>query len=282
MTVLPSRVVLGVLLLLAVFADGAAAQRVSFPGLADPLPGQAGRTYLDLVRLVVPGLVAGSDTYSGGQPIDVRHIGGGDPDDIEVAASGPPRMAAVSVRSGGMDRLALLLTFDRAADSAEGFTVLALLDAAAGPRLLDAANVAFDRFTSFLDTAVLPVGAGDDLLLTRSTHFNSSQGYATTALMLARNGRLELVDTISTFDDRACGHERTQRLDVRRGAGEPFSDIVATVTERTMATGRDCGEASVPGTRTMTVTYRWDAAAQRYLPDSDAFVMLARENEQRF
>lgn len=30
------------------------------------------------------------------------------------------------------------------------------------------------------------------------------------------------------------------------------------------------------------MTYRRDAAAQRYNPDSDAFVVLARENEDRF
>lgn len=59
---------------------------------------------------------------------------------------------------------------------------------------------------------------------------------------------------------------------------------MATVTELTAPSGERCGAAPVPepGTRTITVTYRWDGGKQRYIPDSDAFDALARENEQRF
>ena len=166
--------------------------------------------------------------------------------------------------------------------------MLALFDVAGEPRLLDAATIAFNRWTSFAEPARLPVGTGEDLLVTRSTHFNSSQGYATTALILAHDDRLELVDTISTFDDRACGFERQQRLGIRHGAERPLSDIVshivAVVTELTAVSGEDCGDATVPqpGTRTIAVTYRWDVGERRYVPDSDAFDALASENESRF
>lgn len=44
---------------------------------------------------------------------------------------------------------------------------------------------------------------------------------------------------------------------------------------------RQCNR-SEPGSRTIPVTYRWDAAEQRYGPDTDAFEVLARENEARF
>lgn len=56
------------------------------------------------------------------------------------------------------------------------------------------------------------------------------------------------------------------------------------MTEVTSLSGEDCGEAPVPeaGMHTIIVTYRWDVAEQRYLPDSDAFDVLARENEGRF
>src|SRR5690606_10528250 len=122
------------------------------------------------------------------------------------------------------------------------------------------------------------------LVAIRSTHFNSSQGYAMTALILLRAGRTEPVDTVSTFDDRSCAWQRSQLLEFGRSAGEPFADIVATVTERTEATGEDCGGEAVPGppTRRITATYRWNADAERYLPDSNAFAVLARENEDRF
>lgn len=180
--------------------------------------------------------------------------------------------------------MALLLDLGLSDDDVSDIVVLAVFDMADEPRLLDAANVAFDRHTSFVDPARLPVGAGDDLLATRSTHFNSSQEYAATALILLRDDRLELVDTIFTFGERGCAYRRAQRLDIRQGAGEPFRDIAATMTERTEATADDCGSESAPApeTRKITVTYRWNAAAQRYLPDSDAFDVLARENEKRF
>lgn len=61
--------------------------------------------------------------------------------------------------------------------------------------------------------------------------------------------------------------------------------MVATVTERTtLITAEDCNGRAVPGpgSRTITVTYRWVTAARRYMPDSDAFTILARENEERF
>lgn len=256
---------------------GASGQSVSFPEPGDPLPWAKDRTYADLVRLAVPGT-------AGAGASEIRHIAGEDAGGGVPAPNAAPRIAAIPVRSGGHDRMALLLDFGEAGEGASGLAVLALFDMAADPLLLDAADVAFDRRTSFMGPARLPVSIGDDLLATRSTHSNSGQGYATAALILVRDDRLELVDTIFTFDDRACTHERTQRLDIRQGAERPFRDIVATVTERTAASGEDCGDATAPepGTRTIAVTYRWDAAGQRYLPGSDAFHVLARENEERF
>jgi len=258
------------LALLAAAAGGALGQPVSYPQAADLLPGAPDRTYGDLARLVAPG--------------GVRHIGGEDMGDSAPLSSGVKRIAALPVRSGGQDRMALLLDFGESDDGVSGFVILALFDMAAEPRLLDAAQVAFDRYTAFADPARLAAGIGDDLVAIRSTHFNSSQGYVTTALILLRAGRIEPVDTVSTFDDRTCARQRSQLLGFGPGAGEPFADIVATVTERTEATGEDCGGEDVPGppTRRITATYRWNAAAERYLPDSDAFAVLAQEKQDRF
>jgi hypothetical protein len=193
------------------------------------------------------------------------------------------RLTAVPVRSAGNDRIALLLNFGRGRD-AIGLAILALFDVAGEPRLLDAVNVASGDDTYFLDPARLAVGTGDDLVVIGSTHANSGQSYKTAPLVLLRNDRLELVDMISAFDERLCPYERTQRLDLGTETQGPFSDVVATVTEVTTLSGDACGEAPVPnaGTRTITVTYRWDAGHRRYIPDSDAFEVLATENEERF
>jgi hypothetical protein len=279
MVVVLSRVALLALALFWMTAGRAFAEPVSFPDLTEPVAGRQDVTFADLVRLVVPGAVE-----SGEGTIDVRHIGGDAWSDPGPEAMRLLKLAAVPARSGGRDRTVLLLDFGPAQDSASGFVVLALFDVTGEPRLLDAADIAFDRWTAFAEPVRLPVGEGDDLLVTRSTHFNSSQGYATTALILLRGDRFALVDTISTFDDRACAFERTQRLGIWQGTGTPFADIRATVSERTTVSAGQCGEATVPepGTRDIAVTYRWDAAGERYSADSDAFDVLARENERRF
>ena len=258
------------LALLVAAAGGARSQQVAHPEATDLLPGAAERTYGGLARLV--------------SPAGVRHIGGADMAGSLPLSPGVKRIAALPVRSGGQERTALLLDFGESDDGVSGFVVLALFDTGGEARLLDAANVAFDRYTAFADPARLAAGVGDDLLAIRSTHFNSYQGYATTALILLRDGRIELVDEVSTFDDRTCAWQRSQLLDLGTGAGEPFADIAATVTERMEATGEDCGDEAMPGppTRRIAVTYRWNADAQRYLPDSDAFAVLAQENEKRF
>lgn len=264
---------------LAIFSmpvERAFAEPVLRPDLADRVGGTEDVTFADLVRLVVPG-TAGNET------IDVREIGSEAIEDLEPESMAMLRLTAVPVRSGGNDRIALLLNFGSGRDVV-GLAILALFDVTGEPRLLDAANVASGDYTYFLDPARLTVGSGDDLLAIGSTHANSGQSYTTAPLVLLRNDRLELVDMIHAFDERLCAYERTQRLDLQQSAQEPFSDVVATVTEVTTLSGDDCGEAPVPeaGTRLIIVTYRWDAGAQRYLPDSDAFDALARENEERF
>src|SRR5690606_744007 len=158
----------------------------------------------------------------------------------------------------------LLLDYGSARDSAPGFDVLAAVDVAADQGFLDAVAVGCDRWAAVAEPLRLPRGEGDDPPGTRGTHCNSGQGYATVALILLRDDRFELVDAVSMLDDRACAFERTQQLDVRRGAGAPFADIRAVVTEVTEASGEECGDAAMPepASRTIAVTYSWDAAAR--------------------
>lgn len=280
--VIPLRVIL--LVLAIVCSPAAVAEPASFPDLTDALPGAQNRTYRDIVRLVVPGIDNGDAAAADTGVIDVRHVSGQDMTGVVPVSVKAPRIAAIPVRSGGKDRIALLINLGESEREVSDFVILTLFDIGSDPRLLDATHVGFNRFTSFSEPSLLSVGVADDLLMTRGTHSNSNQAYATTALILANDDRLELVDTISTFDDRACAYKRTQRLDIRQGEGAPFSDIVATVTELTAAGVEECGDATAPepSSRTITVTYRWDAAGQLYRPDTDAFDVLARENEARF
>lgn len=213
------RVVLGALMLLMGAVGGTLAQPSFLPEPTDALPGGEGRTYLDLLQLVMPGIAVSGGTYSGGrQPAGIRHLEGWEEGDVGLAPIGHLGLEAVQLRSGGMERMALLVDFGKTGYSL-GFTILALFDVEGEPGLLDAADVASAQWTSFMDPVRLSVGAGDDLLVTQSTHHNSSQGYANASLILVRDDRLELVDTIALLSDRDCGFERSQTLAVEQGAG---------------------------------------------------------------
>jgi hypothetical protein len=269
-----------ILVVLTLFIGPAAlAQPVSYPEPTDPLPGQAGKTYADLVQLVAPGISLDGGAYTGGQLLEVRHIEGWD-DDVALAATGGLRIAALPAGS----RLALLLDFGTAEDQVTDLAILALFDLADTPRLLDAVNASLDRSTSFLDPYFVALGDSAGLLLTQSTHHNSGQGYTNTALILIQDDLFEAIDIIFTFRENNCAYERNQSLDVKPAAAAGFADIVATVVEETSIPNETCDspDAPAPGSREIIVTYRWNPDTERYAPDSDAFGILARENETRF
>jgi hypothetical protein len=276
------------LVVLAVLAPAGAARAenaaTADPG--DPVPGTHGVTYLDLLREIVPDIAATDNGYEGHKTIELRHIGGDDmasdaPDPIDVST-----VSVLPIQSNGKDRLLLLVDLGQAEDSAQSSTVLALFGSGDSPRLLDAADVGYDRFTGFGEPATLSLGEGKTLVITQSSHFNSNQNYEATPLILVRNDRLELVDVVWTLDDHACSYVREQVPTFRAGNRDArtYADIVATVTDRTTPSNEDCGDEQPPkaGTKTFTVTYRWDEAASKFVPDSDAFDRLAKENEERF
>lgn len=270
-------------LLLAPMIRPSEAQDVSFPEVGASVRGVEGITYFDLLRQLVPDLAPNGTAYEGHDLIDMRDIAG--PSDAERPATiSLYNVKALDVASDGKERLLLLADLGQQVDSAEGFAVLALYDLAGAPKLVDAANVAYDRSTYFGDPGRLSLGEGKDAVVTMSTHFNSNQAYVTTLLILIRNDRLELIDSIFTFDEQLCSFTRRQEPSLRaidRG-GNTYGGIEVTVTETTALTGRSCESETTPepGTRTISATYRWDG--ERFVASSDALDRLAEENAERF
>ncbi|MGX5841860.1 hypothetical protein ACWGTI_14150 [Mesorhizobium sp. ArgA1] len=272
-------------LLLPWFWAAASAQAVSFPELDSAVPGHKNVTYLDLAKLVIPDLALNADGFfHGGLPIEMRHIEGPDSGGSPPETSSLSNAAVLAIRAGGKDRLAMLYDLGDSPDSAEGYAVLALYDIAAKPALLDAVNVAVDRGTYFRDPGKLSVGADDDVLITMSTHFNSSQGYVITPMIMVRDDKFELVDMIYTFDENLCAYKRTQDVAFQTIAdGQPYAAIKVTVTDATVPNGESCDEATPPSaSQTISVTYHWDGKTSRYVKDSDALDKLAAENAKRF
>lgn len=270
-------------LLLPCLWTAAGAQGVSFPDLGSAVPGHKDTNYLDLARMVIPDLAADKDGfYRGSMPIEMRHIEGPDSGGSPPVTSGFSDAGVLQIKAGGKDRLAMLFDLGSSSDSAEGFAVLALYDLASRPRLLDAVNVAVDRSTYFRDPGKLPIGPSDDAIITLSTHFNSSQGYVSTPLILVRDDRFELIDMIYTFDESLCAYKRTQELAFQTIAdGQPYAAIKATVTDATVPNGESCDEpAPEPSSRDISVSYHWDGTA--YVKGSDVLDKLAGENANRF
>lgn len=272
-------------LLLPCVCAAAMAQAVSFPELNSAVPGHQDVTYFDLAKMIVPDLKPGDDGfYTGGAPIEMRDILGGDDGGSPPEAVNLPNAAVLAIKAGGKDRLAMLLDLGQAQDSAEGFAALALYDLTGKPKLLDAVNVGTDRSTYFRDPGKLPISAGDDALITMSTHFNSNQGYVGTILILVRDDRFEPIDQINTFDENVCAYKRTQDLSFRTlGGDKPYAAIKVTVTDATKPSGESCEEPAPKAvSHDISVTYRWNKARSRYASNSDAFEKLSAENAKRF
>ncbi|CDX13983.1 conserved exported hypothetical protein [Mesorhizobium sp. SOD10] len=279
-----SRLLLACLLLPCAWS-AAQAQAVSFPELNSAIPGHQAVTYLDLAKMVVPDLAAGDDGfYKGSAPIEVRHILGGDQGGSPPETISLPNAAVLAIKAGGKDRLTMLFDLGQAQDSAEGFAVLALYDLSGKPKLLDAVNVGTDQNSYFRDPSKIAIGPDDDALITMSMHFNSNQGYVSTILILVRDDRFEPIDQINTFDENVCAYKRTQDLSFQTpGSERPYAAIKATVSDVTKPSGESCDEAAPKAaSHDVTVTYHWEEARSRYVPDSDAFEKLAAENAKRF
>jgi hypothetical protein len=262
-----------------ILAAGAPAEAddIAVPDLGEAVPGHDGTTYLDLARLVVPDLAASDGGYFGGAPVAVRQIEGFGWTDGAADQTGPVTLMVLDFKSGGRDWLAAL--FELAPDEE---AALALYDLSDAPRLLDAADVALDRFTGFAGAGRLATGPGDDVLLVHSTHFNSNQGYAATTLLSVDGDRIEPVDTIYTLDEHDCGYQRAQDLSFTAApdAGG-HGPVTARVVDAIEAVDEQCDRPPpAPSARSLTVTYRWNG--KRYEADSDAFERLAAENEKRF
>lgn len=240
-------------------------------------------TYADLIRAIVPDFDA--EKGAGSQVLELRHLDSGDVEQASLASFKLSSVPVVRFDDGGEPRLLVLLSLGIAVDSAEGLAIAALFDGNAPYALMDAANVALDRWTGFAEPGHLVSPTGQDVFVVYSEHFNSNQTYGVHTLMTADGGRLAAIDTISTFDERLCTGETKQTARFAFGEGPAGAEpILATVEIESIPSGADCGDTSAfeAPKRTISVTYDRDAATGKYTADSDAFERLGQENEQRY
>jgi hypothetical protein len=272
----------------APLAAAAASAPETIIDAADAAPGHPGVTYLDLIRQAVPNLVenAADKQIEGHLAKASRHLGGpsfdGDPPDPVVLGL----IDDQRIKAGGRSRIVLMADLGPDPDRAQSMTLLLLFDDAPRPKLLDAVDVGVDKDTSFNDQPKLPLGPGDDALITYSEHFNSNQTYSGRLLVLVRRDRFELIDDVSTLSDRACGWERdeTPTFTTRPDPASPYRVIDVVVREVRQRTDDGCGDQSVPKAyvRRYESVYRWNPRKGAFVAAPSGLDRLDKLNEKRF
>jgi hypothetical protein len=272
---------LAALALLALTPCSALAGESRLESLDAPVAG-TDKTYLDLVRTFVPDLAADDMNWRG------RNLDADFAERFDLDKEWPDGLAldgveTVAFERAGKKQLAVLFDFGPFSDVPQAPAILALYALEEAPRLLDSLNVGLDRESGFAPPAFLDLGDDTTALLTRSTHWNSSQSYRITSLVLATEGGLKPIDTVLTFSERLCGLSRVQEpaVSVDAAGSHPALRVEVTIREETVEESCDTEPMPSPA-RTVSATYRLNEKTGTYEPDSDALDELARQNEERF
>lgn len=269
-------------------ASPAALQDRPLVQLTAGVPGHAGTSFFDLVKQVIPDLVRDAASAIGHRTVTLRHIagdgfGGTIPNPIKIGL-----LRAVSFKSEGKRRIALLIDIGKIDDLGEQPAILAVFDDSVGrrPTLLDVVDVGLDRLTNFAAPPLVRIGARDDAILTTSQHFNSVENYTWTALIVLRGGKLGLVDRFLAYGARTCSLEKTQSFSFRGVSGRnnaPYYPVTVTMSDTGVPAEEGCGDGKPPASyaRTATATYRWSAGKARFVADSDAVQRLQEQTGER-
>lgn len=261
---------------------------ILYADILDAMPGRPDVTYLDVFRSLAPDLaVTAGGAAAGYLAASLRHAS--DDDGEPSAEAGTPivvgGVAVLPVRAEGTERLLLLADLGDPSDRAESFTILALVDGeGATVTLLDVADVSKDMFTEYFDPPLLDLSPDDQAILVRNSHSNSNQAYESVEMLFVKDDRLVEIGSVSVFSDWWCGFERRQTVSFEPvpGQGRRYASIRAKVLYEGRAVESDCGENPDPFTQTIGAVFNWDETTGGFAPDSDAFDVLAEENERRF
>lgn len=250
--------------------------------LAASPPSANGASWAALLRTLLPDLAAAADgSLVAHEVADYRHIDGDDayndpPDDVRVTS-----LAIRVVREHGRPRLLVLVGVDPP-EGALGMALLALIDPAPTPRLLDLVDVAGDRETYFDDSVRLDIGHGGDLIGILNAHLNAGEDAALVDLIYVRDDRFAKLAQIGRRSLTGCGFEslQTQSLALVPDPHAEFDSLAVTVVEAVRRTSGDCGarEAPRPGRRSWRTTFKWNPRQHRFDASSHDLEALQDHN----
>lgn len=242
------------------------AELVSF---GDAVPGHAGKTYLDLVRLFVPDIVLEGSLARGETIIPLRHVAEGN-DGRPPAAIALRWLEATPFRGQGRDGTLILVELGASDDRLEETAILAFFDEAL--HLVDAVDVGMGPSVGM--DAPFRVAPGEDAVTIHSTFGNSAFAASIHAPVFLSGGRFQQFDAWTISRASECGWDQYQEIAFasQPDEGEGFWPVTVTVTDTVEndLTVSCPDPLPQPGTESASVTYRWDKRKAAYGPESDA------------
>ena len=248
------------------------------------IPGHSRLTWGAALKLMLPDVHPGTDDSIEATTLaKARRLDSAD----EVAADGALHatwLSARDVTEAGQARLLVFAEVDQSLSDRPGSALLALIDPAPQPRLLDLVDVGDDRENSLLSSPALKIGANSDLVMISSSHFNSNEEYAIRTALFVDRDHFDTVASVFLLSSKFCGYERAQTADfvTRPKPGAEFASLDITVTEHAKRTTEDCDSAprAKSGVTTWRATFDWNPAKRAFTTQSRALDALAKHNEK--
>ncbi|HEX8144344.1 MAG TPA: hypothetical protein VF553_17215 [Pyrinomonadaceae bacterium] len=250
-----------------------------------------GATYFDLLRKIFPDAemgAASSQEATGHLTMPLNHLDGEYRNRVYRAALKINAIESLFLQTGGGRQLLLLVHAQ--GDDAEltwgELGILALFELEPQVRLLDAADIKADRFSSFWEEQpLLHIGPQADAVMIANYHHNSSQGYLSLTLVSTQANRLRTIFELPTLLNlNYCGNNSTQTpsLAVLKSLRGGHFDISLKIRLVKKADDESCAKATGAYKREFKTVLVWSRTKRKYQSTGRALTVLAALNERNF
>lgn len=248
------------------------------------IPGASSLRWGDALKTFLPDVAeSSSDRIEAHTVKSFRHIDG---DEVYVA---PPdtlslkNLAARDAVEQGKKRLIVLAEIEPPED-ALGMALLALIDPAPQPRLLDLVDVAGDRENYLDDSTRLKIGRGADLIVTISAHLSAGEDAEIRRILYVRGDRIAKLTDVPLQSLMGCGFttRQTLALSVVPDRGAEFDSLSVRVNERVERNEAECSEEKPPkpGETNFRTLFKWSARKGAFVAGTRDLDKLREHNSE--
>lgn len=253
-----------------------------------PVPGHPDLVYFDLLRQLVPDLVANETMASGRQIAPIPHVMGPFMGSDGLARL-PERITfgAFQTRIGqfeGEQRI-LILTTIGAGEVPNAPTLLLAYSDDAKPKLLDAMDVALSNSVSF-DGEPVDIADDDGVMIVTSQLPSGDRTEFRDVLMFMRDGKFQPITLLSRLEQTGCGFQWTQPVSItaqEAATPGPYDDFWVTITDTGAVVDNGCDQSvgEAPFATDYSALFQWDASIGRFMADTSEFDRLKEVTWQR-